>query len=128
MRSPFETVVLPSGLDLVFTSQNYHDLHMKKYAADRAGKLNHEIYRALKPGGVYLMVDHAGPPDDLTAPDRVHRMDPAAIRQEVEAAGFRFDGESLALRNPADDHTRHVFDPTLRGHTDQVIFKFIKPR
>lgn len=128
MRTPFDALALPSGLDLIFTSQNYHDLHMKKFPADRAAKLNREIFRALKPGGVYLVVDHAGAAGDLTAPDRVHRMDPAAIRSEIEASGFKFEGESLALRNPADDHAKHVFDPAIRGHTDQIIYKFIKPR
>jgi len=50
------------------------------------------------------------------------------VKQEVTAAGFTFAGESAALRNPADDHTKAVFDPSLRGHTDQFIYKFRKPK
>ena len=58
----------------------------------------------------------------------VHRIDPAVVKQEVEAAGFKFDGESKVLANPADDHTKPVFDPSIRHHTDQFIYKFRKPK
>ena len=58
----------------------------------------------------------------------LHRIDPAAVRKDLEAAGFQFVGESKALANPADDHTKGVFDPTLRGHTDQFIYKFRRPK
>jgi predicted methyltransferase len=75
----------------------------------------------------HIIIDHVGNPNDPTAPDRVHRLDPAVMRQEVEAAGFKFDGESDGLRNPADAHTKHVFDPAIRGDTDQVIYRFRKP-
>jgi predicted methyltransferase len=58
----------------------------------------------------------------------VHRIDPAVVKQEVTAAGFKFEGESPLLRNAADDHTKAVFDPSLRGHTDQFVYKFRKPK
>jgi len=58
----------------------------------------------------------------------VHRIDPAVVRREVEAAGFKFDGESKILANPADDHSKAVFDPSIRHHTDQFIYKFRKPK
>jgi len=57
----------------------------------------------------------------------LHRIDPASIRSEVEAAGFVFEGESSVLRNPADDHRLKVFDPKIRGRSDQVVLKFRKP-
>ena len=128
LRMGFDDLAFPEPLDLVFQSQNYHDLHMKVFPADRAAKLNTAVFKALKPGGVYLIVDHVANAGDAAAPDRVHRGDPAAMRTEVEAAGFVFDGENSGLRNAADDHSKHVFDPTLRGHTDQVIYRFRKPR
>jgi predicted methyltransferase len=59
--------------------------------------------------------------------DTLHRIDPAVVKKEVEAAGFVFDGESDALRNPADPHTAKVFDKSIRGHTDQFIYRFRKP-
>jgi predicted methyltransferase len=67
-------------------------------------------------------------PDTKDATSTVHRIDPAVVKKEVEAAGFKFEGESKALANPADDHTKAVFDASLRGHTDQFIYKFRKPK
>ncbi|CAN5170567.1 class I SAM-dependent methyltransferase [soil metagenome] len=128
LRSTFDAINLPDRLDLVFTSQNYHDMHLTKYPAGLADQMNRAVFKALRPGGVYLVVDHVGNAGDATAPNRVHRIDPAFLRREVEAAGFVFDGESDALRNPADDHTKGVFDPTLRGRTDQLIYRFRKPK
>jgi predicted methyltransferase len=84
-----------------------------------------EIYRALKPGGTFVVVDHVGAADvDI---DKLHRIDPAQVRKEVEAAGFKLVGESDLLRNPADPHTDNVFNPTIRGKTDQFAMKFRKP-
>jgi len=107
--------------------QNYHDLHLKPFPADNAARMNAEIFRALKPGGVYLVVDHVGPAGADT-PDKLHRIDPAQIKSEVTAAGFKLAGESDILRASADPHTANVFDPSIRGKTDQVILKFVKPR
>ncbi|MGD8380361.1 MAG: methyltransferase, partial [Gammaproteobacteria bacterium] len=49
------------------------------------------------------------------------------VKKEVEAAGFVFDGESDALRNPDDPHDVSVFDKSIRGHTDQFMYRFKKP-
>lgn len=119
---------LPDGLDLVVTVQNYHDLHLKPFPADTAGKVNAEIFRSLKPGGVFLVADHvAREGSGLAAADSLHRIDPAIVRREVEAAGFRFEGESQLLDAPADPLTANVFDPAIRGRTDQFVLKFRKP-
>jgi predicted methyltransferase len=67
-------------------------------------------------------------PDTPNATSTVHRIDPAIVRKEVEAAGFKFAGESKLLAHAADDHSKNVFDPALRGHTDQFIYKFTKPK
>ena len=117
----------PEPLDMVWTSENYHDFH--NIPNGDVVALNQVIFKALKPGGVYLVVDHAaaaGSP--LTVADTLHRIDPAIVKQEVAAAGFKFDGESPVLRNPADPHTALVFDPSIRGKTDQFVYKFSKPK
>jgi predicted methyltransferase len=127
ITAPFGELKLPDNLDLVLTVQNYHDLHLKPFAADNAAKLDAEIYRALKPGGTFVIVDHVGPAGADT-PDKLHRIDPAQVRKEVEAAGFKFAGQTDLLKAPADPHTVNVFDPSIRGKTDQFAFKFVKPK
>ena len=59
--------------------------------------------------------------------ERLHRIDPAVVRRQVEAAGFEYVGESRILANPADDHSLPVFDPAVRGRTDQFVMRFRKP-
>ena len=115
------------SVDLVWTSQNYHDLHLKQLSLDVVG-LDRQIYAALKPGGVFFIEDHAAKPGSgLTAPDTLHRIDEDVVKQEVESVGFKLVGESDILRNPADDHSLLVFNPAIRGHTDQFLLKFRKP-
>jgi predicted methyltransferase len=119
---------LPDNLDLVFTVQNYHDLHLKPFPTDTAAKVNAEVFKSLKPGGVFLIVDHAATAGSgITAADSLHRIDVAAVRAEVEAAGFKLEAESPLLRDAADPHTASVFDPSIRGKTDQFVLKFRKP-
>ena len=124
LAQDFTKLQLPQKADLVWTSDNYHDLHLAKYNLDVAA-VNRAIYRALKPGGLYVIVDHAAAAGSgLDVPDKLHRIDPAIVRREVEAAGFKLVGESRVLRNAADDHTKAVFDPAIRGDTDQFVLKF----
>ncbi|HTQ13580.1 MAG TPA: hypothetical protein VMH86_06865 [Rhizomicrobium sp.] len=121
--------VLPEQVDIVWTSQNYHDLHDKFTGPVDLAVANKAIFNALKPGGYYIVLDHAAEKGSgLRDTDTLHRIDPAAVKQEVEAAGFKFVGESKVLRNPRDPHTALVFDKSIRGHTDQFIFKFQKPK
>ncbi len=90
--------------------------------------LNKAAFAALKPGGIYLIVDHAGRPGTgVTETDTLHRIDPAIVKTQVEAAGFKFVSESPLLASAADDKTKNVFDKTVRGKTDQFIYKFRKP-
>ena len=115
-------------LDLIWTSQNYHDLHLTRVHQDPVA-IDKLWFSKLKPGGVLIIIDHValpGAPVVATA-DTLHRIDPAAARSEVESAGFVFDGQSDALHNPADPHTANVFDPSIRGKTDQFAYKFRKP-
>jgi predicted methyltransferase len=76
---------------------------------------------------VFVVLDHAAPGTGLSATDTLHRIDPEAVKSEVTAAGFTFAGQSDVLANPADPHTALVFDKSIRGHTDQFIYKFQKP-
>jgi predicted methyltransferase len=118
---------LPEPVDLVWTSQNYHDLHnvqgLDVAAFDKA------VYDALKPGGTYVVLDHAAAAGSgFRDTSTLHRIDKDAVRKEVESAGFKFEGESPLLHNPDDPHTDKVFEGPLRGKTDQFILKFRKPK
>lgn len=119
----------PPGTDVAFTNQNYHDFHLPPFPADTASKVNAAVFAALKPGGYYVIIDHhavAGA-DVQTTADKLHRIDVEAVKREVIAAGFVFDGSSDLLANPADPRTGLVFDPAIRGRTDQFILRFRKP-
>jgi predicted methyltransferase len=119
---------IPAGsVDLFWTSQNYHDLHNFK-DVDLA-TFNKGVFDALKPGGIFIVLDHAATPGSGVADtNTLHRIDPQAVKTEVEAAGFKLVGESDLLKNPNDPHTAKVFDPAIRGKTDQFILKFEKPK
>lgn len=118
---------LPDGLDAVITVQNYHDLHLSPFPADTAAKVNAEVFKSLKPGGVFLVVDHVAAPGSADSPNKLHRIEMATVKSEVEAAGFKLAGESPLLHSAADPHTASVFDPSIRGKTDQFVLKFVKP-
>ena len=117
---------IPTRADAVWTAQNYHDLKNVKDLDILA--FNKAVYAALKPGGLYVILDHVANADTPNATSTVHRINPADVRADVEAAGFKFVAENKALRSSTDDHTKGVFDPALRGHTDQFVLKFRKPR
>lgn len=125
---PATQLSAPQPVDVVFTSQNYHDYPDKFMGRVDPAVLNKDVYAALKPGGVYVSIDHvAEAGSGMRATDTLHRIDPAIVKKQVLAAGFVFDGESDVLRNSADDHKRAVFDKSIRGHTDQFAYRFHKP-
>lgn len=125
---PAAQLSAPEPVDLVFTSQNYHDYHDKFMGPADMAVFDKQVFGALKPGGVFVVIDHVAPAGSgIADTDTLHRIDPAVVKQEVEAAGIVFDGESAALHNPADPHTAKVFDPAIRGNTDQFIYRFRKP-
>jgi predicted methyltransferase len=114
-------------VDVVFTAQNYHDVHNVPNIDITA--FNKAIFDALKPDGLYVVIDHAAPAGSgASDTSTLHRIDPATVKSEVLAAGFVFAGESKLLANTQDPHTVAVFDPSIRGKTDQFIFKFRKPK
>jgi len=126
---PVNAMGLPSGLDVVFIRQNYHDLYDKFMGPADVPGFNKQVYAALKPGGVFVILDHAAVAGaDMKVTETIHRIDPARVKADMVAAGFKFDGESKVLANPDDPHDKMVFDPSIRGKTDQFLYKFRKPK
>ncbi len=126
---PGAAFATPEPVDLVFTVQNYHDYPDKFMGKIDPMVFNRAVFKALKPGGTFLVVDHtAEAGSGMRDTDTLHRIDPAIVKKQVTDAGFVFEGESKALRNPADDLKKLVFDKAIRGHTDQFIYKFRKPK
>jgi predicted methyltransferase len=128
IHGPLAQFVTPEAVDVVWTSDNYHDMHNKAYDMNVA-EVNKAIYKSLKPGGFYVIIDHkaaesAG--DDVT--QTLHRVKESTTKTEVEAAGFKLVAEGHALNNPADDGTKKVQDSDIRGRTNQFMLKFQKPR
>jgi predicted methyltransferase len=116
--------------DVVWLHLFYHDFHtalMQKRGAT-AADFNRTVYERLKPGGFYVIVDHAAADGSGTSETpSLHRIDPASVRAEVEAAGFVLDEESGLLANKDDPHSIKVFDPAIKGETDRFAYRFVKP-
>lgn len=118
----------PAALDIVWTSQNYHD-----YADEFLGKpgpaaLAIDAFRLLRPGGVFVVIDHMSVAGrGMADTETLHRIDPAIVRRQAEKAGFVFAGQSRILVNPTDPLMIKVFDPAIRGRTSQFAFAFRKP-
>jgi predicted methyltransferase len=119
---------LPQKVDLVWITQNYHDLHIAKYGPVDMAAFNRHVYASLKPGGTYFILDHqANPGTDEARIAALHRIEKSQVIREVEAAGFKLAGEGDALHRTADDHTKSIFDKSIQGHTDQFMLRFVKP-
>lgn len=115
--------------DVVWLHLFYHDLHtglIQASGATAAG-FNRAVYERLKPGGTYVIVDHVAAGAGTSEAQSLHRIDPASVREEVEAAGFVLDAESTLLSNRADPHSVKVFDPSIKGETDRFAYRFVKP-
>ncbi len=115
----------PDSVDLIFTALNYHDVVNLK--VERPPLLKN-FMTILKPGGIFAVIDHSA---EAGSGDRdvgtLHRIDEAFVVSEIKAAGFEQIGSSDLLRNPNDARTLKVFDPAIRGKTDQFVLKFRKP-
>ncbi len=131
-----ELALEPESLDAALFVQTYHDLYWQPQdeqskaawpVLDPAQALA-KLVPALKPGAVVVVVDHVAPAgsDPIETVDATHRIDPAVIKRDFEAAGLVFDAESPAFHNPEDDHTKSVFDDSIRHKTDQVMYRFRK--
>ena len=134
VAQPWDRFDPPEKLDVVFNSQFYHDLFNPEYGAAGGGpegvaRVNKAIFDALKPGGVYVVIDHAGAAGTgYSQMNTLHRIEESVVKDELKAAGFVLEAESDVLRNPADPHTAMVFDPSIRGKTDQFMLRFRKPK
>ena len=118
----------PEALDIVWTSQNYHDLHGKFAPEGSAARFNAAVMKSLKPGGIYVIIDHAAPAGSGLKGSAVqHRIDREAVVAELTAGGFKLVGETDVLAKPGDPRTASIFDPSIRGRTDQFALKFRKP-
>ncbi len=116
--------------DVLWLHLFYHDLHTPLIQARgaTAAQFNRAVYERLKPGGSYVIVDHAAAIGAGTSDAQsLHRIEPASARQEVEAAGFVLDAQSTMLANKDDAHSMKVFDPSIKGHTDRFTYRFVKP-
>ncbi|WP_129649268.1 class I SAM-dependent methyltransferase [Peristeroidobacter agariperforans] len=125
----------PGSLDRVLIVLTYHDIYWQPGDAPEPmgdpEKVLRILREALKPGGLVVVVDHLANPtarENITSvANRLHRIDPQVVRADFERAGFAFVDESTALRHPDDDHTKSVFDASVRHYTDQFIYKFRRP-
>lgn len=125
---PSTKLTAPEPLDVVWTSQNFHDYPDEFMGKGDPSQLAKDAYKILKPGGTFMVIDHmAKPGRGLADTDTLHRIDPASVRQIVQGVGFRFAGESKVLNNPQDPLDIPVFDKSIRGHTSQFAYKFVKP-
>jgi predicted methyltransferase len=116
--------------DVVWLHLFYHDLHtaLMQARGATAAQFNRAVHERLKPGGCYVIVDHATAAGAGTSnAQSLHRIDPASVRAEVEAAGFVLDAESSVLANKDDPHSSKVFDPSIKGETDRFVYRFVKP-
>jgi predicted methyltransferase len=116
--------------DVLWLHLFYHDLHTKLIGAKgaTAADFNRAVYERLKPGGSYVIVDHAAAVGAGTSDAQsLHRIEPTSVREEVEAAGFVLDAESTMLANKDDPHSIKVFDPSIKGKTDRFAYRFVKP-
>lgn len=125
LDADLEDMKLPKDLDLAMMVLFYHDTYWQKI--DRSA-MNRTIFDALKPGGIFGVIDHhAEAKSGARDVESLHRVDAAMLKREIEAAGFVFDGESEVLRHPEDARDINVFSPAIRGKTDRFVYRFRKP-
>jgi predicted methyltransferase len=128
-----QLVLPPRSLDAVIFVMSFHDMYWRpadgSWARTDPMQMLRKLHAALKVGGVVIVQDHVAAPGGDTAEvvDKLHRIDPEVVRRDFKAAGFALEAESPMLAHPDDDHTKGVFDPAVRGRTDQFLFKFRRP-
>lgn len=127
-----EMKLAPASFDFALLHLVYHDFYWES-AEYKFPRLDPDaalktLFAAMKPGGAVGVVDHVGKAGDArVAADKLHRIDPATVKADFLRAGFVLDGESDVLRMPADDGSKLVFDPAVRGKTDRIVYRFRKP-
>src|SRR6476469_2400722 len=125
---PSTTLTAPEPLDVVWTSQNFHDYPDEFMGKGDPSQLAKDAFKILKPGGTFMVIDHmAKPGRGVADTDTLHRIDTAEVKRIAESVGFKFAGESNVLNNPADPLDIPVFAPSIRGNTSRFAYKFVKP-
>ena len=128
VAGPFAAPAFPEPLDTIITVQNFHDLYLKPFPEGTGDKASAALFAALKPGGTLVIVDHsAADGTGTTQADSLHRIDKAAVIAALTRAGFKLEAESDLYRLADDPRTTNVFDPAIRGKTDQFALRFRKP-
>ena len=132
--TPNDALALPdNAYDFALLHLVYHDAY---WESERFGlkridpaTVTAALFRAVRPGGIVAVIDHVAAPGRETRAEveATHRILPETVRADFERAGFVFDGESRMLRNPEDDRSRNVFDPSIRGRTDRFVYRFRRP-
>ena len=123
----------PESFDFVMLHLVYHDAYWEsaRFGLPRIDPNSavQAIWNATRPGGIVAVIDHIADPggDTRAVVEATHRIDPATVRADFERAGFVLEAQSDMLRNSADDHSRNVFDESIRGRTDRVVYRFRKP-
>ena len=126
--APINAFSTSEPVDVVWIRQNYHDLYDPFMGPADVPSFDEAVFKALKPGGLFVIIDHSAPDGSgLADTNTTHRIDAAIVKKDMAAAGFQFVGESNVLRNPADARDKLVFDPSIRGKTDQFVYLFRKP-
>ena len=119
--------------DFVMMHLVYHDLYWSsdklKFPRMDPDAFLRRLFKAVRPGGIVGVVDHAAAPggDTRAVADAFHRIDPAVVKADFARAGFKLEAEGDLLANPADDHSRSVFDAAMKGKTDRMVLRFRKP-
>ncbi len=128
IHGKLENFVTPTKVDLVWTSDNYHDMLTKNYGPNDTAAVNKAIFNSLKSGGTYIIVDHRSVKGaGVEISEKLHRADEDVVKQQVLAAGFKLVAESKILTRPTDDDNKRVFEEGEHDHTDQMVLKFRKP-
>jgi predicted methyltransferase len=133
--TPNTAIAFPSeSFDFVMLHLVYHDAYWEsaRFGLPRIdpNTVVQAVWHATRPGGTVAVIDHVAAPggDTRAVVEATHRIDPAVIRADFERAGFVLEAESNLLRNPQDNYATNVFDPSIRGRTDRVVYRFRKPR
>ncbi|HEY0131078.1 MAG TPA: methyltransferase domain-containing protein [Allosphingosinicella sp.] len=123
----------PASFDFALLHLVYHDAYWEsaQFGLPRIdpNTVVKAVWDAVKPGGTVAIVDHVAVPggDTRAVVEKLHRIDPAVVKADFERAGFVLEAQSDMLRVREDDHSKNVFDPSIRGRTDRFVYRFRKP-
>ena len=111
-----------TGADLVVTFRNLHN-----YRPEMRALVNKAVFDALKPGGIYGVLDHTRRHMEPNSRENGRRVDPVQMIKEIQAAGFVFEDYSTIHYSPADALALEVGNPDVSNQTDRITFRFRKP-